>query len=102
MFQDLDLVYDNSFRFDAPEARDRALVFQGDAVLASLQDGKLALPQIGDLGLRAELSFRYAFSLGAERYYLATHITRDLVVGEDVTIEGISIPLAFASSQAFL
>ena len=71
LFQDLDLVYDNSFRFDAPEARDRALVFQGDAVLASLQDGKLALPQIGDLGLRAELSFRYAFSLGAERYYLA-------------------------------
>jgi len=28
----------------------------------------------------------------AERYYLATHITRDLIVGEDVTIEGISIP----------
>ena len=28
----------------------------------------------------------------AERYYLATHITRDLIIGEDVTIEGISIP----------
>lgn len=78
MFQDLDgLVYDNSFRPDAPDAEDRALVFQGDAVLASLCGGKLELPRIGTLSLTANgsadrpFSFRYAFTLGAERYFLA-------------------------------
>ena len=78
LFQDLDgLVYDNAFRFDAPKPEDRALVFQGDAVLASLRDGCLTLPQIGGLGKTGEsgsscpFSFRYAFTLGSERYFLA-------------------------------
>ena len=72
MFQDLDLPFDNSFRAPAPRRQDTALIFRGDAVLCAAPADRLRLPVFGALSpaLRA-LPFRYAFSLGSMRCFLA-------------------------------
>lgn len=72
MFQDLDVRYDNAFRRAAPEAADTALLFREDAVLTRSADGRLGLPGFSVLPERLRARpWRYAFSLGAARFFLA-------------------------------
>lgn len=72
MFQDLDVRYDNSFRRAEPTENDVALLRQGDAIFASVQDGKLTFPCFGQLSPAARaLQWRYAFSLDQRAYFVA-------------------------------
>ena len=72
MFQDLELAYDNSFRAELPSDEGIALIYRGDAVLACAEDAALRLPRFSELpaSLRA-IPFRYAFTLGEDRCFLA-------------------------------
>ena len=72
MFQDLELVYDNAFRAELPSEDSVALIYQGDAVLAYAEDAALRLPRFSELpALLRALPFRYAFTLGEDRCFLA-------------------------------
>ncbi len=72
MFQDLDVLYDNSFRRSAPDADSAALIRSKDGVLAARKDGLLRLPGFGELSPAAQaLEWRYAFTLGERQYFLA-------------------------------
>ncbi len=72
MFQDLEMAYDNAFRKLPPSDDGVALIFRGDAVLACGDAAALRLPRFSELPapLRA-LPFRYAFTLGSDRFFLA-------------------------------
>ena len=72
MFQDLDVLYDNSFRMIKPTPNSLALIYQGDAVLAKKEDGFITFPTFAELsGAPGESAFRYAFTLGERAYFLA-------------------------------
>ncbi|MBQ1371672.1 MAG: NAD(+) diphosphatase, partial [Oscillospiraceae bacterium] len=72
MFQDLSLQYDNAFRREAPRGTDSVLLYQGDAVLARIEAGTLRLPLYAELSEAIQaLSFRHAFRLGAQSYFVA-------------------------------
>lgn len=64
--------FDNHFSPQTPEAGDVVLLYRGDSVLASCQEGRLTLPRFEDLSpaYRA-LCFRYAFSIDGARYFCA-------------------------------
>lgn len=72
MFQDLDVRYDNSYRPAAPGPEDVALIRREDGVLAALSEGQLRFPRFGQLSPAARaLEWRYGFTLGDEKYFLA-------------------------------
>ena len=86
MFQDLDVLYDNSFRVIKPTPNSLALIYQGDAVLAKTEDGLLTLPTFGELsGTLGESAFRYAFTLGELKFFLFDDAWRN---GEPPAVEG--------------
>ena len=86
MFQDLNVRYDNAFRRAEPDEHAVALIRTGEAIAAAQEDGMLRFPRFGQLSPAARaLRWRYAFTLGAQAYFLADGSDADWEAIAEVT-----------------